>query len=285
MWYARLDKAQIGIKIAGRNINNLRYADDTTLMAESEEELKSLLMKLKEESEKADLKVNIQKMKIMASSPITSWQLDGEVMETMTDFIFLASKIIVNGDWSHEIKKMLASWKKSFDKPTEPIKKLRHYFADKGVSSQSYGFSSSHVWMWVLGRKESWVLKNWWFRTVVLEKTFESPLDCKNIKPVYPKGNQSWIFIGRTDAEAETLILWPPYVKNWLIRRDPDSGKDWRQEEKGMTEDETVGWHHQLIKHEFEQAPGVGDEQRSLVCCSPWGCKEWDMTELTELNW
>ena len=145
------------------------------------------------------------------------------------------------------------------------------------------GFSSSHVWMWELDHKESWVLKNWWFWTVVLEKTLESPLDCKEIKPVHPKGNQSWLFIRRTDAEAETPILWPPDAKNWLIGKDPDAGKDWRQEEKGTTEDEMVGWHHWLNEHEFKQAPGICDGQGRLAWCSPWGLKESDMTE--QLNW
>ena len=139
------------------------------------------------------------------------------------------------------------------------IKKQKYYFADKGPSSQSHGFSSSHVWMWELVYKESWAPKNWCFWTVVLEKTLESVLDCKEIQPAHPKGNQSWIFIGRTDAEAETPMLWPPDVKNWLIGKDPDAGKDWRQEEKGTTEDKMVGWHHWLDAHEFEQAPGVGD--------------------------
>ena len=127
-----------------------------------------------------------------------------------------------------------------------------HYFANKGPSGQGYGFSSGHVWMWELDYKESLALKNWCFWTVVLEKTLESLLDSKEIQPVHPKGNQSWIFIGRTDAEAETLIFWPPDAKNWLIWKDPDAGKDWRQEEKGMTEDETVGWHHRFNGHEFE---------------------------------
>ena len=131
--------------------------------------------------------------------------------------------------------------------------------------------------------KESWALKNWCFWTVVLEETLESPLDCKEIQPVHPKGDQSWVFIGKTDVEPETPILWPPDAKSWLIGKDPDAGKDWRQEEKGMTEDEMVGWHHWLNGREFEQAPGVGDGQRSLVCCSPWGRKESDMTE--RLNW
>ena len=136
--------------------------------------------------------------------------------------------------------------------------------------------------MWELDHKESWVSKNWCIWTVMLEKTLKSPLDCNKIKPVHPKGNQSWIFIGRTDAEAETPILWPPDAKNWLIGKDPDAGKDWRQEEKGMTEDEMVGWHHWLDGHEFEQAPGVGDRQGSLVYCSPWCYKELD---IKSLNW
>ena len=137
--------------------------------------------------------------------------------------------------------------------------------------------------MWELDHKEGWALKNWCFLTVVLDKTLESPLDCKEFQPVHPKGNQSWIFIWRTDAEAETPILWPPDAKNWLIWKDPGAGKDWRQEEKGTTEDEMVGWHHRHNGHEFEQALGVGDGQGSLACCSPWGHKEWDRTE--RLNW
>ena len=142
---AGLDEAQAGVKIAGRNINHLRYADDTTLMAESEE-LKSLLKKVKEESEKAGLKFNIQKTKIMASSPISSWQIDGETVETVSDFIFLGSKITADGDCSHEIK-TLTPWKESYDQPRQHIKKQRHYLANKGPSSQGYGFSSGHVWM------------------------------------------------------------------------------------------------------------------------------------------
>ena len=136
--------------------------------------------------------------------------------------------------------------------------------------------------MWELDYKESQALQNWCFWTVVLEKTLESPLDCQEIQPVHPKGNQFWIFIGRTDIEAETPILWPPDAKNWLIWKDPDAGKDWRWE-KGTTEDEMVGWHHWLNGHEFEQAPGVGDGQGGLVCCSPWGRRESDTTE--RLNW
>ena len=137
--------------------------------------------------------------------------------------------------------------------------------------------------MWELNYKEIWAQKNWCFWTVVLEKTLESPFDCKEIKPVHPKGDQSWMFNGRTDVEAETPILWPPDGKSWLIWKDPDAGKDWRQEEKGMTEDEMIGWNHPLNGHEVEKTLGVGDGQGGLVCCSPWGRKELDMTE--RLNW
>ena len=163
--------------------------------------------------------------------------------------------------------------KTSYDKPRQHIKK----------QSPSYGFSNSHVWMWELDHKESWVPKNWCFWTVVLEKTLQSPLDSKEIQPVHRKGDQSWVFIGRTDVEAETPILWPPHAKSRLIWKDPNAGKDWRQEEKGSTEDQMVGWHHRLDGHEFEQAPGVGDGQGGLECCCLWGHKESDMTE--QLNW
>ena len=148
-------------------------------------------------------------------------------------------------------RQILAPWKKSYDWPRQHIIKQRHYFANKGLSSQSYGFSSSHVRMSEMDYKESWVPKNWCFWTV-LEKTLASPLDCKEIQPVHPKGDQSWVLIGRTDAEAETTILRSPDEKNWLIGKDPDVGKDWRQEEKGMTKAEMVGWHHWLDGHEFE---------------------------------
>ena len=164
----------------------------------------------------------------------------------------LGSKIFADGNCSHEIKRCLVLGRKVMTNLDSILKKQRHYFANKGLSSQSYGFSSSHVWMCELDHKESWALKNWCFWTVVLEKTLESPLDCKEIQLVYPKGNQSWKFIGRTDAEAETPKLWPPDGKNWLIGKDPDAGKDWKLEEKGMTEDEMVGWHHRRDGHEFE---------------------------------
>ena len=164
---------------------------------------------------------------------------------------FGVSKITADGDCSHEIKRHLLLGRKVMT-ILDSILKSRHYFANKGLSSQGYGFSSSHVWMWELDHKESWALKNGCFWTVMLEKTLESPLDCKEIQPVHPKVHQSWVFIGRTDAEAETPILWPPDVKQWLIGKDPDAGKDWRQEEKRMTEDEMFGWHHPLVRHEFE---------------------------------
>ena len=149
-------------------------------------------------------------------------------------------------------EKKLAPWKESYDQPRQHIEKQRHYFANKGPSSQGYGLSSSHIRMWELDYKESWVLKNWCFWTVVLEKIVESPLDCKEIQPIHPKGDQPWVFIGRTDVEAETPKLWPPAAKNWLIWKDPDAGKDWRWEEKGTTEDEMVEWHYWLNGHEFE---------------------------------
>ena len=147
----------------------------------------------------------------------------------------------------------------------------------------SYGFSSSHVWMWELDHKEDWAPKNWHFWTVVSEKTLEGPFDSKEIQPVHPKGNKSWIFIGRTDAEDETPTLWPPDAKNRLIWKDPYAGKDWRQEEKGMTEDEMVGWHHWLKGHEFEQALGDSEGQGRLACFSPWGL--WGHKQSDTTKW
>ena len=163
----------------------------------------------------------------------------------------------------------------------------RHYFANKGLYSKDYGFSSGHVWMWELDCEESWVPKNWGFWTVVLEKTLESPLECKEIQPVHSEDQPS-DFFGRNDAQAETPVLWPPDAKSWLIGKDSDAGRDWGQAEKGTTEDELAGWHHWLNGRESEWNPGVDDGQGGLVCCDSWGCKESDMTELlnwTELNW
>ena len=272
---AGLHEAQAGIKIAGRNINNLRYADDTTHMAESEEELKSLFMKVKEKSEKDGLKFNIQKTKIMASGPITSWQIDGETVETVTDFIFGGSKITAYGDCSHEVKRCLLLRRKIMTNLDSILKSRDITLSNKGPSSQvkvMYGCESC-----IIKKAECWridAFELWCWRRL---------LDCKEIQPVYPKGDQSWVFIEGTDVEAETPILWPPDAKSWLIWKDPDAGKDWGQEEKGMTEDETVGWHHQHDGHGYGWTPGVDDRQGGLVYCGSWGRKESDRTE--QLNW
>ena len=245
-----LDETQAGIKISRRNINNLRYAPDTILMAESEEELKSLLMKMKEESEKVGLKLNIQKTKIIASGPY-SWQIDGKTVETVSDFIFLGSKITADGNCSHEIKRRLLLGKKVMSNLDNILKSREITLPIKVCLIKAMIFPV------VMYGCESWTIKkaegqkNWCFWTAVLEKTLESPLDCKEVQPVHPKGDQSWVFIGRTDAEAETPILWPPDAKSWLIWKAPDAGKDGGQDEKGMTEDEMFGWHHPLNGHEF----------------------------------
>ena len=194
-------------------------------MAESEEELKNPLMKVKEESEKAGLKLNLQKTKIMVSGPITLWQIDGETMETVGDFIFLGSKITVDGDCSHENKRRLLLGRKAMTNLDSILKSRYIILLTKVYIIKSYGFSSSHVWMWELDNKKGWVLKNWCLWTVFLGKALESPLDSK-IKPVNPKGYQSWMFIRRTDAKAEAPILWPPDAKSWLTGKDPDAGKD-----------------------------------------------------------
>ena len=191
-------------------------------------------------------------------------------------FSFYVSIICVKGIinllhrwWLHPSnQKMLAPWKKSCDKPRQNIKKQEHHFADKGLSSQRHRFSSSYVQMWQLDHKEGWAPKSWSFWTVVLEKTLESPLDSKEIKPVNPKGNQSWLFIGRTVTEAEARILRPPDVKSWLMRKDSDVGENWGQEEKGMTEDEMAGWHHWLDGREYGWTPGV----QPNPCPLSWWC-------------
>ena len=201
---------------------------------------------MKEESGKVGLKHNIQKTKIMASGSIISWQINGE---TVADFIFWGSKITADGDCSHEIKRCLLLGREVMTNLDSILKSRDITLPTKAHLVKAMVFSSGHVWMWVLDYKESWVQNNWCFWTVMLVKTHESPLDCKEIQPVHPKGNQSWIFIGRTEAEAEIPIFWPPDAKNWLIWKDPDAGRDWRQEEKGTTEDEMVGW---LNGHEFE---------------------------------
>ena len=177
---------------------------------------------------------------------------------------------------------MFATWKKCYDKPRQNIQKRRYTLLTEVHIVKAVVFP---VVLWELNHKESWVSKNKYFWTVVLKKTLESPLNCKEIKPVNPKGNQSWIFIGMTDAKDEAPILWPPDAKNWLTGKDPDAGKDWRQEEKGMTEDEKVGWHRRLNGYEFEQAPGVGDGQGGLACCCPWGRHDWVTEQQQEQQW
>ena len=175
----------------------------------------------------------------------------GPIVGIVTDFILGAPKSLQMVNAAMKLRDACSLEGKLWSIQTAYYK-AGHYFANKDPSSQSYGFSSIHVWMWELIYKESWVLKNWCFWTVVLDKTLESPLDCKEIQPVHPKGDQSWVFTGRTDVEAETPIICPPDVNSWLIGKDPDSGKGWRQEEQRTTEDEMVGWHHWLNGHEFE---------------------------------
>ena len=218
----------------------------------------------------------------MASSPITSWQINGETVETVA-FIFGGSKITADGDCSHEINRCLLLGRKVMTNLDSIFKSRDITLPTSGPSSQGYGFSNSHVCMWELDCEESWTLKDWCFWTVVLEKTLESPLDCKEIQPVHSEGDQPWVFLGRNDAKAETPVLWPPHTKSWLIGKDSDAGRDWGQEEKGMTEDEMAGWHHRVDGHESEWTPGVGDGQGGLVCCDSWGRRELDMTE--RLNW
>ena len=202
------------------------------------------------------------------------WQTDGEKVETVTDFIFLDSKITADGDCSHKIKRHLLFGRKAMTDLDSELKKQSHHFANKGPYSQSCRFSSSHVQIWELDYKEDWALKSWCFWIVVLGKTLDSPLDSKEIKPVSLKEIYPEFSIGRTDAEAEAPILWTPDVRSWLTGKDSDAGKDWEHEEEGVTEDEMVGWHHQLNEHEFKQALWDTEGQGNLVCCRPWGHKE-----------
>ena len=190
----------------------------------------------------------------MASSPITSWQIDGEEMETVRDFISLGSKITMDSDCSHEIKRRLLHERKAMTNLDSILKSRDIILPTKICIVKAMFFPV--VTYEELGRKKGWAPKNWCFWTVVLEKTLESPLDWKEIQPVNPKGNQPWIFIGRTDAEAP--ILWPPDVKSQLIRKELDAGKDWGQV-MGMKQDEMVGWHHRLNRHQFEQTPEGGE--------------------------
>ena len=212
-------------------------------MAESKEEIKSLLIKVKEESEKVGLKLNIKKTKIMASGPITLWQIDEEKWKQWQVLFWGAPKLLWMVTKAMELK-TLTPWKKNYDKSRQHIKKQKHHFANKGPDSQSCCFSSRHVWMWELDHKEGWAPKYRCFWSVVLEKTLESPLDCKEINLVNSKGKKTWIFTGRT-----MVATW--WGEMTHIGKDPDAGKDWRQEEKGMTEDEMVVWHHQLNGHKL----------------------------------
>ena len=246
---AGLEEAQAGIKISRRNINNFRYSDDTTLTAESEEELKSLLMKVKEESENVGLKLNIQKTKIMASGPITLWEIDGETVATVSDFILGGSKITADSDCSHEIKRRLLLGRKVMTN-LDSILKSRDITLPTKVRLV-YGFSSSHIWMWELDCKESWALKNWFFWTVVWRRLLRVPWTARrpnqsNLKEISPGCSlegmmRSW----------KLPILWTPHEKTWLTGKDPDAGRDWGLEEKGTTEDEMAGWHHRLDGDEF----------------------------------
>ena len=196
--------------------------------------------------------------------------------------IFLGSKITADGDCSHDIKICLLLGRKAMTN-LDSILKSRDISLLTNICLAMI-FTSSHVWMWELDHKESWAPKNWCFWTVVLEKTLESPLDCEEIQPVHSEGDQPWDFFGRNDAKAETPVLWAPHAKSWFIGKDSDAGRDWRQEEKGTTEDEMAGWHHWLDGRESQWALGVGDGQGSLVCCDSWGRRvrhDW----ATDLIW
>ena len=210
----------------------------------------------------------------MASGPITSWEIDGETVETVSDFILVGSKITADGDCSHEIKRRLLLGRKVMTNLDGIFKSRDITLPTKVRLVKAMIFSCGRVWMWDLDCEESWVLKNCCFWMVVLEKTLESPLDCKEIQPIHSEGEQSWDFFGRNDAKAEIPVLWPPHEKRWLIGKDSDTGRDWGQEEKGMTEDEMAGWYRWLDGRESEWAPGVGDGQGGLVCCNSWGHKE-----------
>ena len=234
-------------------------------------------MKLKEKSEKAGIKLNTQKAKIMASSPITSWKIDGETTATVRDFIFLGSKITVDGDCSHEIKRHLLLGRKAMTNLDSEWKSRDITLPTKVhlVKAMCFPVVTYGCESWTIKKakcRRIGAFKLWYWRRLL-----RLPWTAR--RSVNPKGNQLWIFIGRTDAEAESLILWPPDVKSRLTGKDPDAEKDRRQEEKKTTEDEIVGWHHRLNGHEFGQTPRDGKGQRSLACCSPWGRKELDMPE------
>ena len=218
----------------------------------------------------------------MASGPVTSWQIDGETVEAVADFIFLGFKTTADVDCSHETKGCLLLGRKVMTNLDSILKSRDITLSTKVrlIKAMVFPVVMSGYESWTIKKAECWRIDGF---EVWCWRTLESPLDCKEIQPVHPKGDQSSVFIWRTYAEAETPILWPPDANSWLIWEDPDAGKDWRQEEKGMTKDEMAGWHHWLNGHEFEWTPGVGHGQGGLVCCGSWGHKESDMTE--RLNW
>ena len=237
-------------------------------------------MKVKEESEKATWKLNIQKMKVMASNPITSWQIYGETMEILTDFIFLGSKVTSDGDCSHEIKDT-CSLEKGYEKPRQCIKKQRHYFANKGPSSQSYGFSSNHVWMWGLDHRESWALKNWCFWTVVLEKTLESPLDTRRsnqsiLKEISPEYSLEGLML-KIKLQYFGHLMWTDLLEKTLMLGKIEGRKRrgrWMMNAwMALPPQRTWVW----------EAPGVGDGLGSLTCSSSWG-RKW-VTEIKIFQW
>ena len=284
MLNAGLDEAQAGIKIARTNINNLRYADDTTppLWQKVKGNSRASWWGWKRRVEKAGLKFNIKKTKIMASCLIISWPIDGETMETVTDFILLASKITADGDCSHEIKRCLLLGKKAMENLDDMLKSRDITLPTKIhiVKAVVFPLVMYECESWPKKKAKHWridVFELWYLRRLLRVPWLQRDQTSQS------KGNQSWI-IGKTDAEAEAPVLWPPDAKSWLIRKAPDAGKDWRQEEKGMTEDEMAGWHHRLNGHEFKQAQGDGEGQGNLACCSPWGCKKLDMTEWLNNN-
>ena len=222
----------------------------------------------------------------MESGPITSWPVVGESVEAVRNFIFLGSKITTYGDCSHEIKRHLLHRRKAMTNLGRVLKSRDITLPTKVCKIKAMFFSSSHVQMWELYNKKSWASENWCLQILVLEKTLQSLLDSKEIQSVHPKGNQPWIFIGRSDTEAETPILWPPDVKNWLIGKDPDAGKDWRQVEKGVTEDEMIGWHYWLSGHEFEETLGNSEGQGSLARAVHGVSKSWtQLSDCTTTVW
>ena len=203
----------------------------------------------------------------------------------MTDFIFLGSKITADADCSHKVKRRLLLGRKAMTNLDSILKSRDITLPTKVHLVKAYGFSSGHVWMWELDCEESWAPKNWCFWPMVLEKTLLSPLDCKEIQPVHPKGDQSWVFIGRTDAEAETPILWPPHAKSLLIGKDPDAGRDWGQEEE-TTEDEMAGWQHWLDGHEFEWTRELVMDREAWRATIHRVAKSWTwLSDWTELRW